>query len=300
MHAALGGADVVGEGYDRLVVVVVILQGHLHGGVVLHAPHVDHVVVDRGLVVVEPGDVLPNTALVAHGVGRFTSLPPVKGADFQPGVQKRLLLHPGVDGIVAVSGNVKHFRVWLEGDHGTCLIGGPNNFHGLGDVAPGEFHLVNLPILVDLNLQPLGKGVDYAGAHAVEAAGNLIAAAAELSAGVEDGKNHLQGGQAGLGLDVHGDATAIVGDSNGVALVDGDGDLIAEAGQGLVDSVVDDLVYQVVQARLAGRADVHAGPLADGLQALQDLDLTAAVSVVHLDGGFVQFVSFLHICHIGF
>ena len=117
---------------------------------------------------------------------------------------------------------------------------------------------------------------------------------------MEDGKNHLQGGQAGLGLDVHGDATAIVGDSNGVALVDGDGDLIAEAGQGLVDSVVDDLVYQVVQARLAGRADVHAGPLADGLQALQDLDLTAAVSVVHLDGGFVQFVSFLHICHIGF
>ena len=47
----------------------------------------------------------------------------------------------------------------------------------------------------------------------------------------------------------------------------------AVAGQGLVDGVVDDLVDQVVQAARVGVADVHAGPLAHGFQALEDLDL---------------------------
>ena len=46
----------------------------------------------------------------------------------------------------------------------------------------------------------------------MEAAGDLIAPAAELAAGVEDGEDHLQGGLARLGLDVHGDAAAIVDD----------------------------------------------------------------------------------------
>ena len=46
----------------------------------------------------------------------------------------------------------------------------------------------------------------------MQAAGDLIAPAAELAAGMEDGKDHLQGGLACLRLDVHGDAPAVVGD----------------------------------------------------------------------------------------
>ena len=56
---------------------------------------------------------------------------------------------------------------------------------------------------------------------------------------------------------------------------------VAVPGQRLVDRVVDDLVDQVVQAALAGVADVHAGPLADRFEAFQDLDLVGAV---RLDG----------------
>ena len=62
--------------------------------------------------------------------------------------------------------------------------------------------------------------------------------------------------------------------------VDRDVDLIAEAGQRLVDRVVDDLVDQVMQAGGPGRADVHRRPLADGLEPFEDLDLVGAVVVV--------------------
>jgi UDP-N-acetylenolpyruvoylglucosamine reductase len=50
------------------------------------------------------------------------------------------------------------------------------------------------------------------------------------------------------------------------------------AGQRLVDGVVDDLVDHVVQAgAVIGVADIHARPLAHGLQALENLDGIGAV-----------------------
>ena len=58
-----------------------------------------------------------------------------------------------------------------------------------------------------------------------------------------------------------------------------DVDLVAVAGQRLVDRVVDDLVDEMVQPRRAGRADVHGRTLADRLEALEDLDLVRAVVV---------------------
>src|SRR5262249_1641359 len=50
-------------------------------------------------------------------------------------------------------------------------------------------------------------------------------------------------------------------------------DAIAITGERLVDRIVDDLVDHMVQARaVVGIADIHAGPLAPGIEALQDLD----------------------------
>ena len=55
-------------------------------------------------------------------------------------------------------------------------------------------------------------------------------------------------------------------------------DLVAIAGQRLVDGVVDHLVDHVVQARaVVGVADIHARPLAHGIEAFQHLDRLGAV-----------------------
>ncbi len=80
-------------------------------------------------------------------------------------------------------------------------------------------------------------------------------------------------------MQVDGDAAAVVDDRDRAVDVERDVDLIAEAGERLVDRVVDDLVDEMVQPRRAGRADVHRRPLAHGLEALEDLDLVGAVVV---------------------
>ena len=67
------------------------------------------------------------------------------------------------------------------------------------------------------------------------------------------------------------------------------------AGQRLVDGVVDDLVDHVVQAgAVVGVADIHARPLAHGVEALQDLDRFGVVigRIRSLAGGFSHWQDF--------
>ena len=57
-----------------------------------------------------------------------------------------------------------------------------------------------------------------------------------------------------------------------------DEDLVGEAGKRLVDGVVDHLIDHVMEARaVVGVADIHARPLAHGIEAFQHLDRFRAV-----------------------
>ena len=64
------------------------------------------------------------------------------------------------------------------------------------------------------------------------------------------------------------------------------------AGERLVDGVVDDLVDHVVQAgAVIGVADIHARPLAHGVEALQDLDRFGVVVGGDIEGGLGHAIS---------
>ena len=79
-------------------------------------------------------------------------------------------------------------------------------------------------------------------------------------------------------MDVGRDAAAVVAHGAGAVGVERHVDAVGIAGQRLVDRVVDDLIDHVVQARaVIGVADIHARPLAHGVEALQHLDAVGAV-----------------------
>ena len=59
--------------------------------------------------------------------------------------------------------------------------------------------------------------------------------------------------------------------------MDGDADLGAVAGQGLVDRIVDDLVDEMVQSVGTRRPDVHRGAFSDRIETLEDLDGSGVV-----------------------
>ncbi len=123
-----------------------------------------------------------------------------------------------------------------------------------------------------IDLEPRAQRVHHRDADAVQTTGHLVAAAAELAAGVEHGQRHRHRRHLLARGGVDGDAAAVVGDADTAVVEQGDLDPVAVAGQRLVDRVVHDLPHQVVQAALTGRADVHARTLADRLETLEDLD----------------------------
>ena len=133
-------------------------------------------------------------------------------------------------------------------------------------------------VAADLKVELLGERVDDRDADAVQAAGDLVAAAvAELAAGVQGGQHDLGRGPLLFFQFVDRDAAAVVDDGAAVVGVQDDSNAVAVAGDRLVDGVVDDLVDQVVEAARPGRADVHARSLANRLQALEDGDVLGAV-----------------------
>ena len=157
------------------------------------------------------------------------------------------------------------------------MVSGANNPHFLSDGTPGEFHFIDAAVFVYPHLQPLAQGIDHTGTHAMQTAGNLVAAAAEFAAGMKHGVNNFQSRTTGLGLDVHRDAASVIGDGDGVPGVNGNGDVLAVPGQCFVNGIVHNFIDQMMQTGRGGGADIHTGALAHRLQAFQHLNLLCTV-----------------------
>ena len=69
-------------------------------------------------------------------------------------------------------------------------------------------------------------------------------------------------------------------------------DTVAKTGESLVNGVVDDLVYQMVQTTRAGRTDVHAWTLANSFKAFEDLNVRTVVVL----GFILSHVLLLFVC----
>jgi hypothetical protein len=277
MRAALVRVDVVGERVDRLGVAVVPLQRDLGVDAVLLAAHVDRLVVDRVLVLIQvlhEGDDAPFVEeLVRLAVGAL-----VVDRDGDAGVEEGELAQALGERVEAEFGRLEDLRVGLEGDLRAALLRRAGRLEVGRRNAALVGLLIDLAVAPDLEIERLRQGVDDRHADAVQTARDLVAVVVELAAGVQHRQHDLGGRLAAL-VTIHRDAAAVVDDRHRIVDVDRDVDLVAVSGQRLVDRVVDDLVDEVMQPGRARRADVHSGTLADRLEAFEDLDFVRAVIV---------------------
>ena len=111
--------------------------------------------------------------------------------------------------------------------------------------------------------------VHHRDTHAVQTTGNGVAAATKLTASVQHGHDDLNSGLVLGGVLIHGNTAAIILYANSTISLDGHVNFGGVAGERFVDRVIYDLVDQVVQTALSGRANVHAGALANRFQTFQ-------------------------------
>ena len=175
-------------------------------------------------------------------------------------------------------GLLEDLPVGQEGDDRPAVVGRAHDLDRALRHTALEALLVDLPVAVHLRKEPFGERVHDGGADAVEAAGDLVAGAAELPAGVELREDRRQRGLVRALHRVDRDPAAGVAHRDRVVRVDRHVDQVVLALQRLVDGVVHDLVDEVVEAARAGRADVHARAQPDRLEALEDGDVFCGVS----------------------
>ena len=302
MRAAVPVRDVVAEGERDLCVRVDVLHREVDAQrlLLVRRREGDDRALQRLLLVAprhvaaDPvGAVEGRLAALAARVDAF-----VDEADAHAGVQVRELAQAAFERLVAEFGVGEDLRVGKERDARARPPRGRlgdgqrlDELERLRHLAAREADVVGLLVLVDLDLGPLAERVDALHADAVEAARDLVRVVAELAARVDLGEDDLDGGAA-VDLRVlvlhraYGHAAAVV--DHGARAVDADahGDGRGEAGHDLVDGVVDALVDEVVEGVQPGAADVHAGALADRLEALEDLDRVGGVGAHAGAGGF--------------
>ena len=279
MRSAIDGVDVVGEAEDGVRVTVVVLERDLHGDAVALGFHVNRLLVQYVLAAVQMLDELGDAAAVlelgALGFAGFRIGRALVGeGDEQSLVQEGELTQALRQRVLVVLGGGENLVVGNKRNRGAAALGGTGFFELAGWLALRVRLLPGKTIAPDFQIQPMGKRVHATDANPVQTAGNLIAVAIEFAARVQHGHHHLRGRQT-LAIDFHlvdGDAAAIVDNGDGVVVVDGDLDLVGIAGQGFVDRVVHHFVHQVMKPQLAGRTNVHGGPLADRFHAAEYLD----------------------------
>ena len=236
---------------------------------------------DRLLVGVQVlNEFLDAAGELEHVLARLLPAPVAQG-DADSLVEKRQLAQPVGQHVERVLGGLEDAGIRQERGHRAAHVGGAGHRHRAVRRPAAIGLAVDPPLLVHLHPAPLGQRVDHRDADPVQARGDRVVAVVELAPRVQRGHHHLQRADLLRGVLVHRDAAPVVADRHHVARLQAHLDGAGKACRRFVDAVVDDLVHQLVQPVRAGRPDVHAGPLADRLQAFQYLNVAGRILALH-------------------
>ena len=145
----------------------------------------------------------------------------------------------------------------MEGDDGAGVGCLSCDSHLRGRLSLGIFLDEHLAFPVDFSPEIVRKGVDAGHADSVQTSGHLVAVLAELSACMEHREHHLKGGTVFLLMHSGRDTAAVVLHGYGIVFIDADFDVSAISRKGLVYTVVNHLIYKMVQTSLPYVADIH-------------------------------------------
>ena len=115
----------------------------------------------------------------------------------------------------------------------------------------------------------------------MQAARKLVLRRGEFATGVQDSHHDFEGRETrALVMFFYGDAAPIIFDGDGSIGVDGDAYRIGIARHDLVDTVIDDLIDEVVKATMIGCTDVHARAHTYRFQPFKNLNVLFAIIAI--------------------
>ena len=268
MGTALYGVDVVYVGIDLLGIAGVVLEGYLDrdGLVGLEVDRLADKALGPGVQVLHELakavlriEDLAAVVVMLHSRLVYAGhlLPEVGEADLDALVQIGKLAQTSCKYAVLVNRMLEDACIRMEGNGGAGVRSLAYDLHLGSWMTLGEGLDEDLALAVHLRLEEIGQGVHARHAHAVETSGNLVGILAELAAGVKHGEHDLKGASVLLLMHTGRNASSVVPDRDRIVRIDKDLYMGAEACKGLVYTVVNHLIYQMVESSLTYVSDIH-------------------------------------------
>ena len=127
-----------------------------------------------------------------------------------------------------------------------------------------------------------GKRIYDGRADTVQTARDLISAAAEFSARVQNCKYNLNRRYAFLGVNTDRNTTAVIGYRYGIVGIYVDLDFGTVAGKRLIYGVVHNFINKMVQTCRRSRPDIHSGTFSNCFKSFKNLNLTRVIFCFNL------------------
>src|SRR5690606_12104282 len=153
--------------------------------------------------------------------------------------------------------------IGFERDLGSGTLGRAHFLDIADGIAALIFLHVNLAAAAHLGLGPFAQRGDRLGAHAVQTGGCFVSALVEFRACANRRHDQFERGSSSFTMNVNGNAAAIVADGYAAVEIDLYLNIAAIAAERFINTVINQLIDQMVQSLRGGIADIHAGILPD-------------------------------------
>ena len=124
-----------------------------------------------------------------------------------------------------------------------------------------------MAITMNDQTQGFRQGIDNRHTDTMQAAGYLVGIVIKFSASMQHGHNNLGGRTSFFRVDIHRDATTVIGNGHRLIAVQDNGNFLAITSQRFIDGIVNHLKHHMVQTGTIIRiTDVHTRTLAHRIQ----------------------------------
>ena len=274
MGAPFSRIDVVGKGEEVFGVAVVVLERDFQNGVRFFDGNKNRFV-ERGFGFIQMFDERNDSAFVTKDLFFLASF--IGEQDRKPFIEEGQFPNALGEYVETAIDRLENGRVRFKRNFRPPLFGHTRHLKrgGRGSAVVDLFE--DVPVLPDFQLQPFRQCVDHGDAHAMKTTGHGIGALLKLPACMEDGQGDLGRRLVLGGMEPRGNAPAIVRDRDTPIDFQRDLDRLPIARHVFIDTVIHDLIHEMVKAARARTTDVHGRSFSNGLQAFEYTDLLRTI-----------------------
>ena len=248
MGTAFRRRNIIDETVNIFIVAVIMLKCNFHKYTVFFAFTVNNLIIQRCIGLIQISHILADTAFIVERGQNRLFLTDICQRDTKSLCQKSNFSQTLFQYFIIKNCFFKYFFIRQEMDRCSSLLCRTDLLQFTHDFTAFITLIIFITIYINIDFKPFGQGINNRCTDTMKSAGYLISAAAEFTAGMKNGKYNFYRRFMGFCLYTDRYTTSVVDNCNGIVFINGHLNMITVTGKGLIDGIVNNLIYQMMKS----------------------------------------------------